>query len=125
MHVVVDADCGNAPKKALVRDWLIAAAKGDTASIRAHLAEQARWETVGETECCGVEEVAEGLAGLGEDVAVFRLDRLLSHGKHVAVDGSVEQADGASTRFAHFIEFDGHGKKSRIASIVTYVVPVA
>lgn len=125
MDVHVDVDCGNAPKKALVRDWLIAAAEGDADEIRARLADQALWEAVGETECRGRDEVAEGLARLGADGVAFRLDRLLSHGKHVAAEGSIERDGGASTRFAHFIEFDGHGKNSPIASIVTYVAPVA
>ena len=46
MDIVVEADFGNAPKKALVRGWLISAAEGRHDAVVAQLAREARWEVV-------------------------------------------------------------------------------
>lgn len=123
MDVVIAADCGNAPKKLLVRDWLIDAAAGDVEGVEARLDQAAHWEDVGAAECRGRSDVAAALVALpGAEVTTFGLHRLLSHGKHVAVDGTFECADGRVARFAHFIEFSGHGKNAGIESVVSYVL---
>src|SRR5687768_632095 len=57
VKVNVQPDCGNAPKKLFIRDFMIAFANSDTPSILDCLADDAVWEMVGERTLNGKSEV--------------------------------------------------------------------
>ena len=116
IKVEVDADCGNAPRKAQVRDWLIALAKGDSETVSHELDDQVRWEVAGDRVRDGIEEVRRYIELLAEDrVTQISIRHLLSHGKQVAAEGATD-----SRRFAHVITYTGHGKTAKIAEIISY-----
>ncbi len=124
MRVNVEPDCGNAPKKEFVRDWLIAMANGDAAVMEAAMDEDVQWEIVGESTRSGVGAVVDAAVCVAERApSVFTIRHLLSHGKQVAAEGSVGYPDGERHRFAHIVTFSGHGKSARISEIVTYRLP--
>lgn len=47
VDVVIEEDCGNAPKQALIKDWLVSLATGEIDAVTSQLAEDARWNVVG------------------------------------------------------------------------------
>ena len=121
MDIIVDVDCGNAPKQALVCDWLVAAAHDDVETVSALLSADASWEIVGIQTHHGRKEVAAAMTD-HSSIERFHIARLLSHGKHVAAEGEVRHGDGTTGRFAHLLTFDGHGKNARVCEVVTFVV---
>lgn len=120
MDVVIDADCGNAPRKVQVRDWLVALESGDTTSVHALLVDDIEWEYVGVGVRRGREEVTAGVRNA--PARSLRIHSLLSHGKQVAAEGHCVRAGGDEVRFAHIVTFSGNGKSARIRSVVTYEV---
>lgn len=95
MEIIVDADCGNAPKKALVRDWLIAAVESDPEAVENQLCDEARLEVVGAGTHQGRDAVTAAVTHT-DQVAALRIALLLSHGKHVAAEGQVRHGDGTT-----------------------------
>lgn len=47
VDVVIEEDCGNAPKQALIKDWLVSLATGEIDAVTSQLAEDARWNVAG------------------------------------------------------------------------------
>ncbi len=81
LEVSVEADCGNAPKEAQVRDWLIALAEGDVESVCRGLDLDVRWDVAGENIFDGMDEVHRYVAELAED----HIERHISHARQGSV----------------------------------------
>jgi hypothetical protein len=120
MDVQIDVDCGNAPRKAQVRDWLIAVAQGDPDEVGRLLSEDVSWEAVGSSTIHGRDVVLAGLRS--EPARTLVVASLLSHGKFVAAEGSMLSADGGSERFAYFFTFTGHAKTALIGSVIRFAI---
>jgi ketosteroid isomerase-like protein len=120
MKVDVKPDCENAPKKALVRDWLIALASSTPDEVTGLLDPDVRWEHVGNEAWTGIDEVQARLPV--EPAESLQISKLLSHGKEVAAEGRIVLGDGSKERFAHLLQFTCHGKKAKLESITTYSI---
>lgn len=117
--VVIEADCGNAPKKARVRDWLISLAQGDIDAVCGEFDEGVRWDAAGDRCYRGIDAVRSYVARLTEEQTThLSIHHLLSHGKQVAVEGATNLE-----RFAHVVTFTGHGKTAKLAEVVSYSTP--
>ncbi len=120
MEVRVDADCGNAPRKEQIRDWLVALHKGLDDEVAALLEPEARWEVVG----AAVHRASEAARAVAEPPAqALHIRTLISHGNQVAAEGSTV-LDGRERRFAHVVTFRGFSKKARIRDVVTFLHPL-
>ena len=120
LDVEVAPDCGNAPRKAHIRDWLVHLAAGDIDSVCAELADDVVWETAGSDTLTGIEEVRSRIERLAErKVSRLQIRYLLSHGKEVAAEGSTAGDEG-DQRFVRLITYSGHGKNANISRIVSY-----
>lgn len=118
LEVNVEADCGNAPRKAQVRDWLIALAAGDVDAVCSELDGDVRWDIAGGHRYEGIDEVRSYVEQLTENrVKKLSIRHLLSHGKQVAAEGAT-----TTSRFAHVITYKSHGKAAKIAEIISYTV---
>jgi len=118
---VIDApdDCQNAPRKLVVRDFLVALYQRDIESIRAMLREDIRWEIVGSEAFDDLEQVLGWIqqqAGVDE----LHIATVLTHGTDCAADGWIIGADGNTIRFCHILVFAGHAKSAKIKALRTY-----
>lgn len=118
MELRIDADCENAPRKAQVRDLLIALSERRADDVAAELAPDVEWEVVGSPTHRGRDDVARAVSGPPDRSLHIR--NLLSHGKQVAAEGTVTSATEQAVRFAHVVTYSGHGKSAKVRSIVTY-----
>lgn len=125
-RIVVDDDCNNAPKRALLRDLLIAWVHGDWETMRPLLAEDIAWEFVGEPTVRGrealMERAAEGDPAEMTDVVIARI---LSHGKLGAIEGTIALRNGMQLGFCHVVTFSGHAKTAPVMQMRSFVVPAA
>ena len=126
VEVAVEEDCGNAPKKAVIKDWLVSLTIGEADLVTSQLAENARWEVVGSRTVEGMTDISTIVTELSElPVSTLMIGNVLSHGKRVAADGSLKLRDGREVRFAHFFTFSGHGRKAKISEITTFTIDEA
>lgn len=120
LKVTVDADCGNAPKKEQVRDWVIDLARGNVKEVCESLSDDVTWEEAGSDTTSGTESVRSRITELARsEVSAIEVRHLLSHGKQVVVEGTLT-CDGSDERFVHIITFSGHGKGAMISEVLTY-----
>lgn len=119
LEVTVDVDCGNAPRKAQVRDWVVALAAGDVDAVCNELDTGVRWDVAGQRRYEGIDEVRRYVEQLAdEEITSLSIRHVLSHGKQVVAEGATD-----TTRFIHLVTYTGHSKTASIAEVITYLTP--
>ena len=120
VEVIVGVDCGNAPKKAQVRDWVISLARGQVDEVCDALSDGVTWEVAKADTTAGIERVRALVEDLASrDVSLVEIRHLLSHGKQVAAEGMLT-VGGSEERFVHMITYSGFGKSAKISEVLTY-----
>ncbi|MEM6430697.1 MAG: nuclear transport factor 2 family protein [Deinococcota bacterium] len=108
----VQADCGNAPRKLLLRDISIAFVENDVEMLLEHAHKDITWNRVGNS-------ITEGKAAF-EEVLLHRtlpeareltLHHILTHGKEGAVSGTVMFNDGLQHDFCDVYVFSSTTSK--------------
>lgn len=121
--ITVDEDCRNAPKKELIKQFLVAQASGDRDFILANVADDIRWVNVGNGLIEGKDNLSQALDAILEpEVSELRIATILSHGKQCAAEGVVTLAGGHLLAFCSMYTFSSHGKSAKIREINTYII---
>lgn len=116
-----EPDCGNAPRKEILRDFVVALAKRDSEQIASLLADNIVWTLVGERTLTGRDAVRKWVTALPEvDEVVF--GSLLTHGRGASVDGVLRLVDGTQCGFCHVLRFTGAAKAAKILGVNSYVI---
>lgn len=112
--------CGNAPRKAVIRDFIIDLYSGHVPEATALLTESVQWERAGGDVLNDLQEVEAWLssASLPREL---QIKTVLTHGTDCGVDGMVTYADGTRERFCHIVFFTGGAKTARIKEVRSYV----
>ena len=122
MELHIPPACGNAPKKALVRDLTVLFASYQVPEAMAHLADDVVWTLVGDKPVHGREAFARELEAMSGNKAVaLTIHAILTHGTEAAVHGEMHMADGHRFGFADFYTFTS-AKGDRVQSITSYVI---
>ena len=124
VKVHLHTDCGNAPKKILLREINIAFAQGDVNVLTEKTTDDVCWDLVGQQRVEGRPAILKELEKMKEEKASdLYLDRILTHGREGAVSGRITLENGKSYAFADFYTFSS-AKGARVKSITTYVLEV-
>lgn len=98
--VIVQADCGNAPKKILLRDWNIAYAEGNLDFITENVTDDVSLEVVGETRVQGKTAFIEAIQEMmSQATTKLVLHGIITHGKEAAVNGEIHRENGEVVGF--------------------------
>lgn len=123
VKIIVEEDCGNAPKKLLLRDLNIAYANRDMQPVLENLTDNIRWEMVGNKLIEGKEQVAEELEQRKRtQTRELILQNIITHGNVGAVDGIAKLDDGSSYAFCEVYRFSSHAKNAKIKEITSYII---
>lgn len=110
------ADCGNSPKNKMAEDIAVAIEERDIDFLSTILDSDAVWNYVNGTATTA-EAILDEVSTLNEP-SDLTIDRVISHGKVGAVNGSVRRSKGEQ-RFCHVIEFTSV-KCNRVHRIESY-----
>lgn len=122
MKITVPEDCGNAPRKELIRDLNIAFGENNQEKILEFMADDIEWVFVGKQIMNGKEEVAKFLETMGDDKAEeLILDTIVTHGDEAAADGVLKYPKFAIA-FCDIYKFTGHDKDSKIQRLTSYAI---
>jgi len=110
-------DCGNSPKKELLKKINIAFANGNSDFLTESVADKIVWDIIGEKKIVGKEKFTEHLIKMkAEKASELVLDRILTHGKEGAVNGIMKMQNGKKYAFSDFYDFNGaKGSKVNVA----------
>lgn len=122
MKLNVQADCGNSPKKELLRDLTIYFVSYDLEKAMEYMDENVVWTLVGDEPIKGKEPFAAALKEMIDNKAKeLTIYSIVTHGKEAAVNGEMTMEDGNVFGFADFYEFASAGS-SKVKSIRSYVI---
>lgn len=111
--------CGNAPRKAVIRDFVIDLYSGHVPEATALLTEDVQWERAGGDVLDGVQKVEAWLSTVSLP-RELHIKTVLTHGIDCGVDGVVTYPDGTKERFSHILIFTGGAKTARIKEVRSY-----
>ena len=124
--ITMSADCGNAPKGILLRDFNVAVARGDLATVAQSVADDVVWhlyEPSGHKQIHGKASVLkEYAAKLRIKPKEFVMATVITHGNTGAVNGSIESKDDRSYVFCDVYKFSSHAKDAKIKDITSYII---
>lgn len=120
--VLCDFDCDNAPKKRMIRDYLVASASGDRATLESVLEESFVWTVPGEFQIKGRDAfIAELIANL-QAVNILEVQSLISHGKEGSAHGTVINKKGKHVYFSDIFTFQSNKPDAKISKLTSFVV---
>ena len=121
MNITISEDCGNAPKKAFLRDFNIAFAENNIAQLLDSVTDDFTWELIGNTTYHGKEAFGKVLAGMLDSKATELVIRdILTHGDIGAIHGSMSFDDGSTVAFCDICTFNSHAKDAKIKAMTSY-----
>lgn len=122
IQVTVAEDCGNAPKKQCIRDFLVACANADIESAASMLEDGIVLTIPGQVSLAGKDVVKEQLRtdASRKKVTELVIDNILSHGDRGAANGILIFENGRKVAFSSFYVFSSHSKDAKIKEITVY-----
>lgn len=116
-------DCGNAPKKNVLKELNVAFAKHEIEFILDWVTDDVVWEIVGDQLIHGKDDVEKVLLEM-KDYEVQRLSihNIITHGNTASLNGTLLLSDQQKIDFCDVYNFRGFGKKAKIKSITSYVI---
>lgn len=125
LQIFCGEDCGNAPKKALLKEFNIAFARGDVDFMLEHAAPNIVWEMVGDRTLRGKDEFAEALDQLKKNKATeLHIHNIITHGNVASANGLLKFGE-KSYAFSAVYRFNSFAKSAKIKEITSYVIDVS
>ncbi|PLR73201.1 hypothetical protein [Bacillus sp. UMB0728] len=120
IKITAPADCGNAPKKKFLYDFIMAAATNDFHFISEHASDDICWNIVNDNSIQGLEELANTLKAAPKITEVEILN-IITHGKTASVNGTVKFEDHHTDSFCNVYTFVSAGNNT-IKEIISYII---
>lgn len=123
MKVVCPVDCGNAPRKLILRDWNIALAGGDASSVGELLADDVMYEAVGEQQLEGKASVQTYFEETGSVATEeLHIHTIITHGNTAALNATRVMSDGRRYDYCHVYLFNGFSRQAKLKRITAYCI---
>ncbi|WP_430591853.1 hypothetical protein [Humidisolicoccus flavus] len=121
LKIVDQPDCGNAPRRELVRELTTHLAAREASLVTAFLSDDVEWSVNGNTPMRGTDAV-EAWISAGPALRELRFGAILSHGREASIDGVMVPTSGALLPFSVFFRFTSTAKTAPIAAVRSYFV---
>jgi len=121
--VNVSTDCGNAPKKELLRDFTVAFTTDSPDFILENIAHDVHWVIVGDKAIEGKEQMAKELPEMLDGSMVeLNIDSIITHGDEGAVSGNMKFKEGKTFGFCDLYKFASHSGDAKIKTITSFII---
>jgi hypothetical protein len=126
LTIVCPDDCGNAPKKAMLKEFNIAMVKKDLDAITAMISDQVSWNMIGDKIIQGKEAFTETLKQRETNTTTeLSISTIITHGNAGSVNGSYILANGKKYAYCEVYKFTSTSKQAKIKEISSYVIEVS
>lgn len=114
MKLVINEDCANAPRKAVLRDFNAAWVRGELDAVIEGVSEDISWDRARGRPITGQADLRKALNNVSDGkVSRLIIDDILTHGAGAAVRGTVEFKSGATREFCDVYRFSGQPRRQR------------
>lgn len=118
-EITIGVDCGNSPKKELLKNYHIALANGDIEVVTMNISDNINWEIIGERTVTSKEEFVKTIQEFKLwKVKELVVDAIITHGTDASVNGRIITADNLYFAFCDVYKFTG----STIKSVKTFLI---
>ena len=128
VKIICKEDCGNSPKKLLLKELTSAFAKGTAQRVlMPHLGDEVAWELVGAELIQGKDAVARMLGQAAESTnqaSKLEIENIITHGNAGSVNGKITMTDGKQYAFCDIYLWTGASEKSAIRKITSFSIEV-
>src|SRR5690625_4765727 len=116
-------NCGNSPKKELLRDLSIAFAKNEIGFCMDWMTDDVAWEIIGDKLIRGKGDFEKALRQMKDrEVQQLRIQNIITHGNVGSVNGTLILNDKQSVSFCDVYTFRGFSKNLKIKAITSYII---
>ncbi len=123
IKIECEENCGNSPKKLLLKDVSIALVKNEIDFCMEWMKEEVVWDIIGDQLIQGKENVEKALNEMkDQEVQELRIHNIITHGNTGSVNGMLVRKDKENIAFCDVYNFAGFGKKAKIQKITSYVI---
>lgn len=124
MKVNVKPDCGNSPKKELLKNLTVHFASYELEAVMKFLEDDFQWHLVGDVPIIGKQAFITALEQMKHNkVRELTIFNIITHGKEAAVNGEMHMQDGGVYGFSDFYHFT-RAQASMVKKIVSYVIAI-
>lgn len=124
LKIMSPEDCGNAPKKGLLKELSIAFAKNDIEIITEMSSEHIYWNIIGEKLVQGKAQFIETLNDRSHTVTELHIQNIITHGREGAINGTLILTDKKHVAFCDIYKFTNAGKNAKIKEITSYLIEI-
>lgn len=118
MKTVLPTDCGNAPRIAIVGEFVTNWAKRDAEAMAASLTDDVDWTVAGREAAS--DEAAADFACPSSTSDYLEVNTIITHGRLASCDGFVDSESGR-VHFSHVFRFASTSKAAKIKEARTYL----
>jgi len=126
VNLICQEDCGNAPKRLLLKELITYFANGNISKIVERVADDVVWNWVGIGKIEGIRVYALALDETFKEFPPEELviENILTHGSEAAANGLLTTKGGKSTAYCHVFSFANASASAKIKEITTYSIDI-
>jgi len=125
VKITADEDCGNAPKKLFLKNFIVAIVTNATTYITGNAIDDIRWNIVGGESINGIQAVLAALKRYrSDDVVELVINTIVTHGYNGVVEGVLKFKNRAVVAFCDVYEFRASTNNAPIKALTTYSIPL-
>lgn len=124
MEIIIPKDCGNAPRKMIIIDFIVACLNGEREILAGYSIDTVEWHDVKENRrVIGLKKMIDKIEkNKLADVQKLCIEHVITHGKLAAIHGEIIYTQGNKTPFCIILEFSSAGKSGKIKRVKSYVI---
>lgn len=123
IKIICPEDCGNAPKKQLLKEFNIACVNNDIVFIMDSISDDFQWNIIGKELIQGKENFIETLKELlNSKVAELHICKIITHGYDGSVNGTLTLENNRIYSFCHVYKFTSSRNNSKIKECTSYII---
>lgn len=120
--VICSLNCDNAPKRRMIRDYLLAAASGNQSLLESLLSDSFRWIVPGEPPLEDKAAFIKAVLKEKKELSTLEIQSILTHGKEGSAHGILTTKTGNKVYFSDIIRFKSNQKDAPISEITSFVI---
>lgn len=125
VKINIHEDCGNAPKKLFVKDFIVAIVTNDQDFVVRNTTDDLHWSLVGGVPVDGKQSVLAALQqARSEKVVELTINTIITHGYNGMADGTLKFKNGKVVAFCDVYLFRASTNNAPVKVITTYAIPV-
>lgn len=126
VKIICAEDCGNAPKKELLRAFNVAFVCNDIGFITETIIEDIQWNFIGSNVLQGKAQVFRMLEKLiDKKPTELVISNIITHGYSGSLNGILNLESNTSYAFCHIYRFNSSLNKTKIKEITSFIIDIS